>query len=198
MLIEAIERRSWADTCGLYYPQIMMMPYALSRAYREGGLASDAALRDAMGQLLRDIIALQRADGSFPGGGDPTRDLATALAANTLLNIGAEVARDEGILNTYQRALARAVAFLVHRRQSHALVFRAPGGPFGDEGFRWSPGVFFAGTYTDLAQWRSEAYTTAIALEALVKFALAYDVGNASLLEGARLRIGYPDGTGAR
>jgi len=45
-------------------------------------------------------------------------------------------------------------------------------------------GLFFAASFWDLAHWRSQAFTVAIALEALTKYALAYDLDLAPM--GAR------------
>lgn len=196
-LLSAVRSGAWADSCVLYYPQLMMLPYTLSRAYREGGMTADPVMRAAMGQLLRDLLRLQQDDGGFPGGGDPTRDLSTALATSALLNIGAAVAPENGLFNAYQHAVARGVRYLLDHRRDHPLGFAPPGstgeGPYGNRGYRWGSGVLFAGSYGDLAHWRSEAYSTAIALEALIKFALAYDLTGATLLGGGRLQVG-PDG----
>jgi len=192
-LVSAVHSRAWLSSCVLYYPQRMMLPYTLSRAYREGGLSSDMALRGAMGQLLRDLLAMQQGDGAFPGGTDRTRDLSTALATSALLNIGGAVAQDSGLFNAYQRAIARGIRYLVDHRRAYPLGFAHPGFADATHGYRWDSGLFFSGSYGDLAHWRSEAYTTAIALEALVKFALAYDVTGDTLLGGARLRV---DATG--
>jgi len=56
-------------------------------------------------------------------------------------------------------------------------------------GYKWHSGLFFSTSFWDLIHWRSEAYTTAIILEALVKFALAYDMDRATLLQGQRLLV---------
>ncbi|MCB1395432.1 MAG: hypothetical protein H6898_17315 [Rhodobacter sp.] len=188
-LVSAVRSRAWVQSCVLYYPQRMMLPYTLSRAYREGGLSSDPTLRGAMGLMLRDLLTMQESDGAFPGGTDRTRDLSTALATSALLNIGAAVAQENGQFNAYQHALARGIGYLLDHRREYPLGFAHPGFAAATHGYRWNSGLFFSGSYGDLAHWRSEAYTTAIALEALVKFALAYDVTGDTLLGGARLRI---------
>jgi hypothetical protein len=37
-------------------------------------------------------------------------------------------------------------------------------------------GLFFAASFWDLAHWRSQSFTVAMVLEALTKYALAYDL----------------------
>lgn len=194
ILVNVVRTRAWTGACNLYYPQLMLFPYALTRAYREGRLFHDPEMRGAMGILLRDILSLQQNDGSFPGGKDKTRDLSTALAANALLNIGGTIAQDEGLFNAYQSAVGKAIRFLVSARQSQQLIFSDFDRPRAassveNAGYHWRSGLFFAGSFGGLAQWRSEAYSTAVVLEALVKFVLAYDLDNATLLSGRRLQI---------
>ncbi|WP_188528028.1 hypothetical protein [Sinisalibacter lacisalsi] len=189
MLVDVVHARAWVDDCDLYYPQLMMLPYALSRAVRDGGMMHDPALRAAMGVLLGDLLKMQREDGSFPGGKDRTSELSTALAASALLNIGAEVAQDAGLFNAHQRAVSRAIGYLMASRQSRALALSGVEGDAGAEGFAWRAGLFFAGADGTLAQWRSEPYSTAISLEALVKFALGHDLTTATVVTGPRWRL---------
>ncbi|MDZ7602014.1 MAG: hypothetical protein U1A06_11645 [Hoeflea sp.] len=194
MLAGVARTRAWTNGCALYYPQLMMLPYALSRAYREGSLFSDPSLREAMGILLQDLLEMQRSDGSFPGGKDKTRHLSTALATSALLNIGGAIARDRDLFDAYQAAIAKAVRYLVSSRRQHRLAFSGKAGspeavPVDRPAYKWDPGLFFTGSYGDLAHWRSEAYTTAMVLEALVKFELAYDLDQSTLLAGRRLRL---------
>lgn len=194
LLVNVVRTRSWTEGCNLYYPQLMMFPYAFTRAYREGRLFNDPGMREAMGILLRDLLGMQESDGSFPGGDDKTRHLSTALAANALLNIGGMIADEEDLFNEYQSAIGKAIRFLVSERQRHHLVFSDANGsriaaPGGAVGFGWDSGLFFSGSFGDLAHWRSEAYSTAIVLEALVKFSLAYDLDKSTLLSGSRLQL---------
>ena len=194
MLRTITDSRAWRDACVLYYPQLMMPPYTLARAYRDGQLSDDPAMRQTMGILLRDLLEMQRKDGSFPGGKDRTRHLSTALATSALINIGASIADQHGLFDDYQLALDRAVGYLVSSRRPHRLMFSGGGpsgggGPAEDYGYKWASGLFFAGSYRDLAHWHSQPYTTAIVLEALVKYALAYDLTESTVLTGKRWRV---------
>lgn len=189
MLVDVVHARAWVDECDLYYPQLMMLPYALSRAVRDGGMMHDPALRAALGVLLGDLLKMQCDDGSFPGGKDRTSELSTALAASALLNIGAGIAQDAGLFNAHQRAVSRAIGYLMASRQPRALALSGVAGEDRVEGFAWRAGLFFAGADGTLAQWRSEPYSTAIALEALVKFALGHDLTTATVMTGPRWRI---------
>ncbi len=195
LLVRTIGEKLWKRTrCGLYYPQLMMFPYAISRAWREGRMHDDPALQGAMQVLLSDLLVMQKDDGSFPGGKDKTRDLSTALALNAIINIGAETADSLNSLDAYERALVKGVAYLVKQRQPHKVLFADTfnAGEVHDGpryGYKWQSGLFFSSSYWDLAQWRSEHYTAAVAMEALAKFELAYDMDKAAILNGRRLRV---------
>ena len=194
LLMRVARTRAWTDACGLYYPQLMMLPYTLTRAYREAGMVDEPAMREAMGIMLQDLLKMQENDGSFPGGKDRTRHLSTALATNALLNIGGSVAHDQALFEAYQSAIDRAIRFLVSERKLHQLAFSgnaygAAAGPVGNSAYKWDAGLFFAGSFGDLAHWRSEAYSTAVVLEALIKYVLAYDLELSTILNGQRLRL---------
>jgi len=204
LMAKAVEQHSWPE-CGLYYPQRMIFPYSLTRAYRDGGIRTPA-MASAMRRLLFDLLREQRDlaamnpkhSGAFSGGADPTYDLSTGLALVSLLNIGADIAAGAGVLNEYQSAIASAVAYLtVHQERvqiKFGTTFNRENDRFlfpnhGDKARKWDSGVFFSASNWKLAQWRSDAYTAAIVLEALAKYALAYDQSDESFLEGPRLKV---------
>ena len=204
LMQKATEQRSWPE-CGLYYPQRMIFPYSLTRAYRDGNVRT-AAMQQAMQRLLFDLLREQRDlaaknpshHGAFPGGADPTYDLSTGLGLASLLNIGEAVAAAAGIANEYQKAIDGAVAYLLARQQPVHIYF---GNTFNrgndhflfpnllDRARKWDSGVFFSASNWTLAQWRSDAYTAAIVLEALAKYALAYDQSDKSFKDGLRLTV---------
>ncbi|MBM4252369.1 MAG: hypothetical protein FJ146_10395 [Deltaproteobacteria bacterium] len=204
LMARAVEQHSWPE-CGLYYPQRMIFPYSLTRAYRDGGVRTPA-MKEAMRRLLFDLLREQRDlaatnpkhAGAFSGGADPTYDLATGLALASLLNIGESLATEAGVLSDYQRAIAKAAAYLTAHQQRAQIKF---GTTFNrdndrflfpnprDKARKWDSGVFFSASNWKLAQWRSDAYTVAIVLEALAKYALAYEQSDESFLEGARLKV---------
>jgi hypothetical protein len=195
LLSRTITEKLWINNkCGLYYPQLMMFPYTISRAYREGGLNDDPVLVNAMGQLLKDILELQYENGAFPGGKDRTHDLPTALAVSAILNIGAETASQHGLLNSYQSSIEKGIQYLISARTLHPVLFPTTFALNGNNsdlryGYKWQSGLYFSTSFWDLAHWRSEPYTAAIILEALVKFVIAYDVKHSRLIDGDRLRI---------
>ena len=204
LMQKATEQRSWPE-CGLYYPQRMIFPYSLTRAYRDGNVRT-AAMQQAMQRLLFDLLREQRDlasqnpshRGAFPGGADPTYDLSTGLGLASLLNIGEAVAAAAGMTDEYQRAINDAVSYLLTRQQAVHIYF---GNTFNrandyflfptplDRARKWDSGVFFSASNWKLAQWRSDAYTAAIVLEALAKYALAYDQSEKSFKDGLRLRV---------
>ena len=204
LVIKAIHTKAWPK-CGLYYPQNMIFPYTASRAYREGGI-DDPQFEDAMAQLAQELIADQDAlksrvpsmAGAFSGGVDKSYHLSTALAVSALLNIGADLAERYGFLVRYQRALHDGIAYLVKQRIRQKVIFpqqtlvakNDEGDTRGTRyGYRWQSGLFFSASYWDMAQWRSEAYTVAIVMEALTKYMLAYDLSHDSMLHGPKVTI---------
>lgn len=168
----AVERRAW-PACGLYYPQMMMFPYAASRAFRDGGVET---LRPAMRMLLPQLLALQAEvargkpewKGAFPGGKDVTPDFATALGLVALLNIGSDLAVESGLQEEYSEAIENSVRFLLPRG-------KVWGADAVREALHWEPGLAFAASLSAIGHWRSAALTTAAVFEALAKFGMAYD-----------------------
>lgn len=197
----AIAKKVWPQ-CGLYYPQLMILPYTASRAYRDG---CNEALRPAMRTLLKDILDIQlnysasseKKAGAFPGGEDRTDYLSTALGLTTLLNIGRDIAREEKLEAEYDIAIKSAVKYLISTRAKYkvkndeTIAFSEN----RDElyGYQWDSGLFFSASFWDLAQWRSEPFCNAMILEALVKYMLGYDCGGVDIMSGRKLNvINYP------
>ena len=183
-LHRAVVVEAW-PLCGLYYPHKMMLPYTLTRAYRDGGLTHETK-HDTLERILVRLLADQREvaardprrAGAFSGGVDRTDDLATALAVNALMNIGREIPAARGILEDYEKAINQGILFLVRNRKTMKVQFPANAGPMYRPGARaavWDPGVFFSASVQEAAQWRSTAYTAAIVTEALAKYLLAWD-----------------------
>lgn len=195
LLARAVNEKLWiVNKCGLYYPQFMMFPYTVSRAFREGALFDDLILGSAMRVLLQDLLAMQSDNGSFPGGKDRSDHLSTALAVSSLLNIGAETARKLKLMDRYQESLANGIRYLVEARTPHQVLFADTfslnqSTPNTRYGYKWQSGLFFSTSFWDLAHWRSEGYTAAIVIEALTKYMLAFDMDRSTLLQGRRLKI---------
>jgi hypothetical protein len=203
LVAKAINDKAW-PRCGLYYPQDKIFPYAASRAFREGNI-NDSRLEDAMARLAQDLIADQASvrlkvpgqAGAFSGGADKSYHLATALAVSSLLNIGVEIAEKYGFLASYKRAIQDGVTYLIRERVAHKVLFsetlvnpaesHSSSGP--RYGYRWTSGLFFSASAWDLAQWRSEAYTVAMVMEALTKYMLAYELSQQSLVSDLKVTI---------
>lgn len=190
-LNRAIDLESW-PYCGLYYPHKMMLPYTLTRAYRDGGLHHPGMVR-TLGRIAIRLIAdqketgirNQRHQGAFSGGVDATYALSTALAVNSLLNIGRAIPKDLGILDEYQRAIDDGIAYLIKEKSRIPVRYpEALGGLYrhGAQAAVWTPGLFFSASVQQAAQWRSEPYTAAIVVEAFAKYLLAWEHGNESIL----------------
>jgi len=193
----AITRHAWPDA-GLYYPQYMIFPYTVSRAWRDGG-AREEPLASAIPVLLKNLLDEQEAwgskgfgrRGSFPGGEDRAIHLSTALGLVTLLNIGRDTAQDAGLLARYDRGVVDAVCYLVREGKERRVRNESTRAVFPDRDLErqtWDSGLFFSASFWDLGHWRSEAFTVAMAAEALAKYALAYDCDRAGFA-ARRLRL---------
>lgn len=190
LLAQAIKEKRWPEA-GLYYPQAMIFPYAVSRAIREGG-AQHPALASAQAKLLKDVLnaaqEYKNPDNDqlqyyFSGGADAVCDLSTALALNTLLNLGENLARSCACLEQYRQVLSGGIDFLLGKVKYQKAHFRHTEKLFStppDEKFiaRWEDGLFFSSSYWDLSHWRSQAITNAAVLEVFAKYLLAYDIKN--------------------
>ncbi|MBT5425573.1 MAG: hypothetical protein HOK84_05210 [Bacteroidetes bacterium] len=198
LVSKAIIVQSWPK-CGLYYPQLMMFPYAASRAFRDGQIKE---LKPAMAVLLRQILNLKEIyssqdrshKGAFPGGEDPTDHLSTALAVCALLNISREVAREEGLVSKYDEAINEGIKYLMKKRRRYALVNNNelplhPAGEKNIKAYRWKSGLYFSSSFWDLAHWRSEAFTVAMVIEAVSKYALAWDYRESGIITGSRYKL---------
>lgn len=194
VMLTVAKTKAWKEKCGLYYPQRMMFPYVMSRAYRDGGVRTPTT-ELAAEFIMRELLNEQEASGAFSGGVDKTEHVSTALAAVTLMNIGSEKAERMGRGADFDAALEKAVAFLIRERKDYSLrnmdTFNRKGQQVSGKrlGYRWDSGLFFSASFWDFAQWRSEAYTVAIVTEALAKYVLAYDRGGVSILQGRRLHV---------
>ncbi|PKL44376.1 MAG: hypothetical protein CVV41_06995 [Candidatus Riflebacteria bacterium HGW-Riflebacteria-1] len=193
LIRRAAETRSWPEA-GLYYPQNMIFPYSASRAYRDGN-AREPDVKAAMQYILRDLIKAQvewgnknpTRRGAFPGGDDKSDHLSTGLAVISLINIGRINAAEIGLEKEYDAALRSGIDYLLEQ-----CIWQKPKNPDTRGKFKtpagkcatWMSGLFFAASFWDLAHWRSQAFTISIVLEALTKYALAYDLDLAPM--GAR------------
>ncbi|EKE02372.1 MAG: hypothetical protein ACD_20C00395G0002 [uncultured bacterium] len=202
MLIkDAVDKKNWQKT-SIFYPQRMIFPYCASRAFRDGG-ADNSVMKNAMKKLLKDVLEDQRdfvkqnpdKPGAFPGGADRTTDLSTALGVIFLLNVGKDLANEIGAGKEYDEVLKNGVNYLLRNSSPHKIenfdtfnrdkLRTLESG----KGLKWEAGLFFAGDPQNCTQWWSEAYTTAMALEALAKYSLAYDKGGVSISAGRRINI---------
>ncbi|MFC1742652.1 hypothetical protein ACFL35_01565 [Candidatus Riflebacteria bacterium] len=198
LLSKAIKEKRWPEA-GLYYPQFMIFPYSVTRAYRDGNIKSPE-FKVAMGKLLRDIISCfeenqKRKEGAFPGGEDRSSDLATALGLTSMLNIGEDVAIIEGVEEKYRKIITQSADFLLNNSRKYKIKNKETYSRFGIKkdakvkGTTWESGLFFAASFWDLANWRSQAFTNSMVLEALLKYRLAYDKGGVSILAGRKLFV---------
>lgn len=184
LLAASVEKHAWPDA-GLYYPQYMIFPYTVTRAWRDGG-AREGPMPAAMSKLLNDLLNEQEAwgkknpgrVGAFPGGEDRSDHLSTALGLNSLLNIGREIAERNNLADRYDRGINTAVQYLIRSAKSPAITYNSTRAIFSGKNYKaktWDSGLFFSASFWDLGQWRSELLTVAIVAEGLMKYALAYD-----------------------
>jgi hypothetical protein len=209
LMYKVIKEKRWPEA-GLYYPQYMIFPYCLSRAYRDGNV-NHPVMKESMKLLLIDLLKIQdeylqknkgKFDGAFPGGKDHKNHLSTALGLCTLLNIGEDIAIECGKKEEYSRAIERAIKYLIDQRKPYRIRYRNTFGNssgkylkiFAPIGYQWESGLFFSSSIVGLAGWRSKALTAAIVMEALSKYILEYDKHSYSILSCPKINIiSYPD-----
>ncbi len=143
-------RRKKFSKCALYYPNTYMFPYAASKALHAGV----KCLRPVRQRMIDLVLARQKTDGSW----DSFKEYddivqSTILAVNTLLNL---YQGEKKLL----MAIERGVNFILSQVQ-HC-----------DKGDYWPGGIYFSGgTFArKKIVWTSDAYTTALAVEILVKY----------------------------
>ncbi len=188
LLAKAIDEKQW-PYAGLYYPQLMMFPYAVTRAIREGNIQHKTLLKSRT-KLLKDILAYQQQDSPeliyFPGDAEAyvpetSHHLSTALGLNALLNLGEEVATQADLLEDYQRCIKGNIAYLLNVAKYKRCEFKSTRKAFlaGRQDkiiATWEDGLFFSSTYWDVCHWRSSAISNACVLEALSKYLMLYDI----------------------
>lgn len=202
LLKKVINGRDWLSG-SLYYPQHMMFPYAVTRAWRDAG-AGVSTLRESMKQLMIDLLGEQNFDtddmhlyGSFSGGEDSGRDLSTALACTALINMGESLAIENGVLPAYRKAIKAGISYLLRTKQLYSVknsdTFMESGNL--PQAYHWNEGAFFSASYSKLAQWRSEPFTTAMVLEAFAKYRIGYFKINSNITDAPKIRLVPPRDT---
>ncbi len=185
LVSRVIDKHLWPEA-GLYYPQRMIFPYTVTRAWRDGG-ARGKQMRIAMKKLLKDLLKEQQEwgqkqtkhKGAFPGGVDKSDHLSTALGVTSLINIGRGIAKEEGLEKEYGQAIKAGISYLLRSCKWEKPCNNSTIGSYTSskgECATWDSGLFFASSFMDLSHWRSRAFTVSMALEALTKYALAYDM----------------------
>lgn len=204
LLDQVVRQRSW-PAAALYYPQRMMFPYALTRAYRDGG-ADKGGLRETIKFLMNDLLQEQFLDsndpqlhGSFQGTTGGSRHLSTALACSALINMGDSIAAEIGKRDAYGRALDAGIAYLLRNKAVYpaqnpeTFASSAP----APQGYHWGTDLIFSASFPQLVEWRSEAFTTAMVLEALAKYRIGYQHSDRPIAEAPAIRLTPPPNVAA-
>lgn len=150
-LNRVVERKQFYF-CGMYYPSLYALPYAMATDLKEGV----RCLEPSRQKLLNFVIAKQDGDGAWRNSilARPDYTHSTAWALNALLMLGDPQ-------NEFHRTrVKRGVKFLLSQmeKDSHGYAY-------------WPGQVFYAATFVARypVVWRSTAYTTAISAKALVQ-----------------------------
>jgi hypothetical protein len=119
---------------------------------------------------------------AFPGGTDYGNHMATAMGLCALLNLGRDMACELNEEARYNRAVENAVSYLIRKRHQTGVVYETTRARLGTVKMAfWESGVHFCGGGDNFAfvfQWRSHAITAGVVLEALSKYAIAFDHGH--------------------
>lgn len=149
-LTDAMQNRKRCYSCGDYYPTEFTTHYAVSKAVSAGV----DSLKQVVPFMTSFILSGQEADGSWKSK-LPDNDIQSSVyAVLTLLNCG----------DLKNPATVTAIQNAVGYIRSKAIV---------DNGMvYWKGGIYFSGgtAARETQVWRSEAVTTALCLEALVKY----------------------------
>ena len=165
VVADAIENKSWPE-CGTYYPQNMMFPYAISRAYRDGNVKTER-LEKMMGKLLVDIIDMQERLKSahawgFSGGFDEHGpSLGMGLVT---LNIGEEKLVCL-VYRRYQTAVETAVDYLRLELSKTVCASALLAAKSHYVGTLWKAGTFSASDWNLVTE--SEPYLQRLSSKAL-------------------------------
>jgi hypothetical protein len=152
-ILRSRDMQTQAKYCGLYYPNTFGAIYSISNAYKAGA----TCLSQSRAQALKLILERQNQDGSWsndPGIGRTDQVQTTASALNALLNY---VDADD---RSYVDVVRRGAEFLIsqskNKDQNRAF---------------WTGEVFFSAgpAARNSILWRSDAYTTALAVLSLTK-----------------------------
>jgi hypothetical protein len=196
LLANLIESGAW-PTAALYYPQRMMFPYAVTRAWRDGGIHAPR-MRSAMRKLMRDLLHEQKLDdpskpdyGTFDGGIDRSRDLPTALGCIALLNMGEAIASEAALLERYRQGIDACISSLVRFREPIARhdTQTSDTTEASLPIYRWQDGIFFSASVSQLVQWHSRPLTAAMVVEALAKYRLDYHKRESTILQRPKLTL---------
>ena len=151
--IESKAKTKRYDRVGIYYPNRYHFPYAVSKAYAQG--VSD--LEQSVNYIQDFLLKSQNTAGSWSARwrlNKKDKLQSTAYSLNTLLNIGNldDPTVDEAVYNAVQYLNAKAI--------------------HDERGIHWEGGVFFSGgtVVRNILWWKSDAYTTAVILEAFSKY----------------------------
>lgn len=147
-LNESIRKRKRVK-CSLYYPNKYAFPYALSKAFHSGV----KCLKDSSKFTLDTIISEQENDGSWDAFKEHDDIIqSTVFALHTLLNYDDKSEKAK-------MAIQRAVDFLLKNKRED------------QRGIHWPGGIYFSGGAfaKNRVVWKSDAYTTALVIEALAK-----------------------------
>ncbi len=149
-LLDAMQNKKKCYTCGVYYPTEFTAHYAVSKAIVGGAVA----LNRAVPFMVDLILSKQETNGRWKSE-LPDNDVQSSVyAILTLLNVGD--LKD----NKTVTAIQKGIKFI----HSQAIT---------DNGMvHWKGGIYFSGgtVVRDTHVWRSDAVTTALCLDALVKF----------------------------
>ena len=138
------------DRCGVYYPTEFTLHYAASKALHDGV----SCLEPSRDTIIHQILSSQNKDGSWTSYIENNDIQATLYALNALLYLGEY--EKYGTLPVIEKAIRYVRASAI---QEGEVTY-------------WPGGVFFSGgTIIRYAHiWRSDAFTTALAAEALTQY----------------------------
>ncbi len=185
LIIWCIETQIW-DKVSVYYPERLMFPYYVSRAWRDARIDNplfEKSLIKLLDLLLKEQKSFESSHpelaGVFPCNVDSGYVFSTVLFLLTLLNLGEQIAEAAGRTEDYRNVMDNAVYFLLeNKKYSKPLNKKHSAFPDKVKPIFWKSGILYSSSMQNLAVWKSEAQTTSLVLEALAKYLLGYDRGS--------------------
>lgn len=147
LIREAVNKKI-CHTCGVYYPTEFSFHYAVGKAISSGV----SGLNDVRESLIKDILSRMNINGYWPSFTSTNHVQSTLFAINALLLLQQN--------NQYMPEIEKGLNYIIRSKIEEGNIVY------------WQAGIFFSGGSAVRYEhvWRSESYTSILALEAFTNY----------------------------